>query len=259
MRVNTVHGTLAVVESSWTWYRRGWRATVVSSVVQPVLFLLGLGFGFGSQVTPGSATAGLSYVEYLAPALMVANAVQLATFESSYLVIDAFKWNRKYVAMVTAPLSPAQVAAGQLTWTGLRIVGSSLAYLAVAWVLGALTGPGVLLSVVIAVLTGLVVAAAVTAYAATLESDQSFAGVFRFIIVPMMLFAGTFFPVDTLPVWLRPIAWATPLWHGNELARGAAFGGMDLGPAAGHLAYLVATLGLGTWLCVRLFRRRLLK
>jgi lipooligosaccharide transport system permease protein len=252
-----VRGTMMVVEAALLWYRRNWRATAVSSVVQPVLFLLALGFGFGSQVRPGAATAGLSYVEYLAPALMVATAVQLGAFESSYPVLGGFKWQRRYIAMATAPLSAAQIAAGHLTWAGLRMVSSCLAYLAVAAVLGVLTGPGVLLSLVVAVLSGLVSAAAVTAYAATLEQESAFAGMFRFVVLPMTLFAGTFFPVDTLPGWVRPLAWVTPLWHGTELARGAAFGGLDLWPAIGHVTVLAGAFAALAWLCARLFHRRL--
>jgi len=73
----------------------------------------------------------------------------------------------------------------------------------------------------------------------------------------MALFAGAFFPVEQLPVWLRPLAWLTPLWHGTELSRGAAFGGLDPLAALGHLAFLLALFAVGAWLGVRNFRRRL--
>jgi len=92
--VNPVHATLIVVEGMWTWYRRNWRATFVSSVVQPVLFLLAMGFGLGSQVQPSGATSGHAYVVYLAPALLVATSVQIAAFESTYPILSAFKWQQ---------------------------------------------------------------------------------------------------------------------------------------------------------------------
>jgi lipooligosaccharide transport system permease protein len=81
--------------------------------------------------------------------------------------------------------------------------------------------------------------------------------VFRFIVLPMTLVAGTFFPVEQLPVWVRPFAWVTPLWHGTELSRGAAFGTWHFWPALGHVAYLVALLVVGLFLAARSYRRRL--
>jgi lipooligosaccharide transport system permease protein len=116
----------------------------------------------------------------------------------------------------------------------------------------------VLASLLASVLTGLAMSAPVAAYAATLETEgQQFSALFRFVVMPMTLFAGTFFPVEQLPVVLRPLAWVTPLWHGTELSRGAAFGGLSPLAAAGHTAFLLAVVGVGTWFGVRTFTRRL--
>jgi lipooligosaccharide transport system permease protein len=92
-----------------------------------------------------------------------------------------------------------------------------------------------------------------------MNEGSAFASYFRFVLIPMTLFAGTFFPVSQLPVWLRPLAWATPLWHGTELARGAALNTLRWWPALGHLAYLLTLLAIGVALVrwrftVRLFR-----
>jgi lipooligosaccharide transport system permease protein len=256
--VNPVHAALIVVEGMWTWYRRNWRATVVSSVVQPVLFLLALGFGLGSQVRPTEATGGLAYVVYLAPALLVATSVQIATFESTYPILSAFKWQQTYLGIAASPITPAQIFGGHLIWVGLRLGVSGAAYLVVAAALGALTGFGVFLSLLVSVLAGLAFSAPVAAYSATLQTEgQQFSALFRFVVMPMTLFAGTFFPVSQLPEWVRPLAWVTPLWHGTELSRGAAFGGLSPLAACGHLAFLLAMLGAGTWFGVRTFTRRL--
>ena len=101
-------------------------------------------------------------------------------------------------------------------------------------------------------------AALTMAFSATLENEgTAFATFFRFVLIPMTLFAGTFFPVSQLPAWLRPLTWVTPLWHGTELARGAALGTMGLWPALGHIAYLVAMLAAGVWLSRWRFVKRL--
>jgi len=256
--VGPVHAAFIVVEGMWTWYRRNWRATVVSSVGQPVLFLLALGFGLGSQVEPTSATDGLEYVVYLAPALLAATSVQIAAFESTYPILSAFKWQQTYLGIAASPITPGQIFAGHLTWVGLRLAVSGAAYLGVAAALGALTGVGVLGSLVVSILAGLSFAAPIAAYSATLQTEgQQFSALFRFVVMPMTLFAGTFFPVEQLSVWVRPLAWVTPLWHGTELSRGAALGGLPPLAAAGHVAYLLALLAAGAWFGVRTFTRRL--
>ena len=255
--VNPVHAAFIVVEGMWTWYRRNWRATVVSSVGQPVLFLLAIGFGLGSQVQP-SAIGGLEYVVYLAPALLAATSVQIAAFESTYPILSAFKWQQTYLGIAASPITPAQIFAGHMAWVGLRLAVSGAAYLVVAAVLGALTGFGVLGSLVAVILTGLAFAAPVAAYSATLRTEgQQFTALFRFVVMPMTLFAGTFFPVSQLPGWMHPLAWLTPLWHGTELSRGAAFGDLSLAAAAGHVAYLLLLLAAGCWFGIRTFTRRL--
>jgi lipooligosaccharide transport system permease protein len=256
--VGPVHAALIVVEGMWTWYRRNWRATVVSSVVQPVLFLLALGFGFGSQVRPSAATGGLEYVVYLAPALLVATAVQIASFESTYPVLSAFKWQQTYLGIAASPITPRQIFAGHLVWVALRLGASGVAYLVVAAALGTLTSFGVLLSLLVSIVAGLAVSAPVAAWSATLRGEgQQFNALFRFVVMPMTLFAGTFFPVTQLPGWVRPLAWLTPLWHGTELSRGAAFGGLSASAVLGHVAFLVALVAVGTWFGVRTFTRRL--
>jgi lipooligosaccharide transport system permease protein len=96
------------------------------------------------------------------------------------------------------------------------------------------------------------------AYAATIEGEgQQFNVIFRFIVMPMMMFSGTFFPVDQLPEWVRPVVWLTPLWHGTELCRGVALGGIGFLPATGHALYLLALFGVGAYLARRNFVRRL--
>ncbi|GLW93727.1 ABC transporter permease [Actinokineospora globicatena] len=247
-----------VVEGLWAWYRRNWRSSAVSSVLEPVLFLLALGFGFGSQIQPSAATGGLDYVAYLAPALVVASAVQTSAFEATYPVLAAFKWKRTFIGIASTPVAPAQIAYGQLLWIALRVAVSSTAFLVIATVLGAVTSVGVVGSLLVAVLTAMAFAAPVVAYSATLETEgQQFTAIFRFVVVPMTVFAGTFFPVDQLPVWVRPLVWVTPMWHGTELSRAAAFGAGELLAVLGHLLFLGALVVLGARFAVRTFTRRL--
>lgn len=255
-------GALLVVEHYWTWYRRNWRATVVSSVLQPLLFLLAFGVGFGSLVDgtgrSAEATGGADYLVWLAPALLAVSAVQIATFDSTYPVLSGFKWQRVYLAMAASPISPAQIAVGHLSWTVLKLTGAGAVYVAVIAVFGGVRGPGIVVSLLAASLTGAAVASLVMAFSASLTDEgAAFSVLFRLVVIPMTLFSGTFFPIDRLPGWVQPVAGVSPLWHGTELARSAALGAWRPLAAAGHVAYLVALLALGVALVTARYRRRL--
>jgi lipooligosaccharide transport system permease protein len=257
-----VRGVLLVVEHFWVWYRRNWRATAVSSVLQPLLFLLAFGVGFGSLVEGAggvaAATGGVGYLVWLAPALLAVSAVQTAAFESSYPVLSGFKWQRVYHGMTAGPVSPAQVAMGHLVWVAVKTTGSGVVYIAIIAVFGGVASPGIVVSLLAAVLAGAAVAALVTAFSATLESEgTAFSVLFRFVVIPMTLFSGTFFPIDRMPGWVQPVAWVSPLWHGTEIARAAALDRWQPLAALGHTAYLLALLVLGAILAARLFTRRL--
>ena len=256
--VGPVAAAWLVVEGKWTWYRKAWKATIGSSVLMPLLFLIALGFGFGTQVKAGAATEGMRYVGYLAPALLASAAVQNAASESTFPILAGFKWQKIYWGIAASPLTPYRIAAGELLWISLRVLTSGALYVLIAVLLGAMSGPGVLLALVFSTICGMALAGPLVAFSATIEREgQQFNNIFRFLVLPMTLFAGTFFPVASLPVYLRPIAWLTPLWHGTELSRAAVFGRMQLWPVLGHTAYLLALFAVGAWLAARRFQRRL--
>jgi len=255
-------GALLVVEHHWTWYRRNWRSTAVSSILQPLLFLLAFGVGFGALIDgtgrAAQATGGVDYLVWLAPALLCVSAVQTAVFDSTYPVLSGFKWQRHYLAMTATPVSPAQVVAGHLSWLSVRIAGSGAIYVAVIAVFGGVRSPGIAASLLAAVLAGAATAALVTAFTAGVSDEgTAFTVLFRLVLIPMTLFSGTFFPVANLPAWVRPVSWCSPLWHGTELARAAVLGTGSAPAVLGHVAYLAVLLAAGTAVAVRRFRRRL--
>jgi lipooligosaccharide transport system permease protein len=108
-----------------------------------------------------------------------------------------------------------------------------------------------------AIFTGMAFAAPVTAYTAIAKDETRLSAVFRFAILPMFLFSGTFFPIDQLPEWLQPVAYITPLWHGVELCRAAAIGFATTFSPLVHLAYLGLWTGIGWWFAQRNLHRRL--
>jgi lipooligosaccharide transport system permease protein len=241
-------------------YRRVWRATVTTAFLNPVFFLLSMGVLLGGLVDDANADlGGLSYLEFVAPGLLAAMAMQVGTNEATFPVMAGVKWLRTYHAVVATPVRVGELVAGMLTWAAVRIGIAVVVFSGVAAVAGAFPSTWAVLAPAAALLCGLAFAAPIAAFSASLEDDSALPALTRFVIIPMFLFSGTFFPVEQLPRWLEPVAWATPLWHGVTMCRDLASGGAEAWVSAGHAAYLLAFLVVGAWAAVRVHERRLLK
>jgi lipooligosaccharide transport system permease protein len=240
-------------------YRRTWRGSIYTSFLSPVLYLGAMGIGLGKLVDAhGTARlGGVSYLAFLAPGLLAAVAMQSGIEESTYPVLGSVKWRRTYYAAAASPLRPADIFHGHLLFTIMRLVMNSAIFLVVMAAFGAITSPWVLATAPVAVLTGLAFAAPIEAWAITVSKDTSFALVFRFGMIPLFLFSGTFFPVTQLPAWIRPLAYATPLWHGVALCRSLSLGTATLGGTLVHVGYLAALAAVSIAVGNRTYRRRL--
>jgi lipooligosaccharide transport system permease protein len=250
----------AAATSYWlTSYRRRWRGTIVSSVVEPTLFLAAMGLGLGSYVHGGhGAVDGVRYIAFLAPGLLAANGMQTAMSEGSWPVMGAVRWTRVYTAMRATPLTTSDIAIGHLAFMTIRIAMNATLFVVVMAAFDVLgTAGGIVPAWIAAILTGAAFAAVVSAFSVTAKRDQSLALLYRFGLIPLFLFSGTFFPIAQLPVGLRPIAWITPLWHGVSLCRNLTLGQGSAVVDLGHAAYLVGLIVLGLLLAVRAYRRRL--
>jgi lipooligosaccharide transport system permease protein len=247
---------------SWAYrYKRTWQGSLVSSVLQPGLFLAAMGLGLGSLVNRGqtapSKLGGVSYLVFLAPALLAAAAMQTAVLESSWPVLAAAKWIKTYDAMLATPLRVRDILVGHLTWVGIRVLMVCGVFLVVMAAFGAVKSPEAVLLIPAGLLTGMAFAAPTAAYAVTLERDSGLSALFRFGVIPMFLFSGTFFPVSQLPAALRPVAYVTPLWHGVDLCRHLALGRASLLGSLAHVAYLALWIAAGTAIASFTYRRRL--
>lgn len=241
-------------------YRRVWRGTLVTSIVNPVLYLAALGIGLGKLVnrTPAGAPGGGTYLHFVAPALLAATAMQIAASESAWPVMGSFRWTRTYFAMNATPLGPADILGGQQLYVALRVLVSACAYLAVIAAFGGVRSPLAVVAVPAALLVGVAFSAPVAAFSGWADSDGAFNPLFRFAIVPMFLFSGTFYPVSRLPEVLQWVAYATPLWHGVELCRDLVLGHVHALADLGHTGYLLLWAVVGLALAVQTHRKRLL-
>jgi lipooligosaccharide transport system permease protein len=239
--------------------RRYWRSALITGVVTPLMYVLALGVGLGVVVNRHSDQLGVPYLQFVAPAFLTAAALQIAAADATFPVMAGFKWQRFYHAMAATPLRPEQICDAELTWIAIRLTGNSVLYLAIMASFGGARSGWAVLTVPVAVLTGVAFAAPLAAVGATVESEGNLFNIlFRFVVTPMFLFSGTFYPIDRLPEWGRVLAWISPLWHGTELARDAALGGgLDAGRVVLHVAYLGVWLGVGLALARWRFRVRL--
>jgi lipooligosaccharide transport system permease protein len=240
-------------------YRRTWRGSIYSSVLSPLLYLGAMGIGLGTLVDKHGTggIGGVSYLAFLAPGLLAAQAMQTAMGESTYPVLASVKWLKTYQAAAASPLRPADLFHGHLLFTAMRLAMNCVIFLAAMAAFGAVRSAWVLAAVPVAVLTGMAFAAPIDAYAVTREKDQGFAMLFRFGMIPMFLFSGTFFPLSQLPAWIRPLAYITPLWHGVALCRELSLGTATWAGALGHIAFLAGVTAAGVYAGAKTYRRRL--
>ena len=252
--------TARVFEVHARTYRRVWRGSVITTFINPILFLAAMGLGLGTLVDDSGAAATLDTVDYLtflAPGLLAATTMQTAAGDSSYPVMAGIKWVKTYDAMLATPVGIAALVYGHVAWVAVRTLFVALVFVAISIVFDAMSVTDGLLAVLPATLIGLAFGAAVMAFTARLKNEMGLSSLFRFAIVPMFLFSGTFFPISQLPDWMEPVAFVVPLWHGVELTRGAALSqATELDPIA-HVAYLAVWGAAGTWLAVRILGRRL--
>jgi lipooligosaccharide transport system permease protein len=266
------HAVMARRARAWgVWFYaetvlRGMRAyfwpILLYSVGQPVLYMVAMGIGLGALVDQGvGAVDGVDYLTFVAPALLVSTVVMSVSAEMTYPVMAGFKWHRLYYAPLASAVEPAQIALGHLLAVVIRFVLQSLVFWAIMVAFGAAPSSWVqsLLVVPVGVLTATAFGAPLQAYAATLTDEGfQFSFIQRFVVMPMFLFAGTFFPLSAMPGYLHWIGWVSPVWHGTELARLATYGApMSPLTFAVHLGFLLACTLAGLLVAVRVYTRRL--
>ena len=239
-------------------YRRTWRGTVVVSIVNPLLFLLAIGVGLSKVVTthpPG--LGGATYLEFFAPGMLAAAAMQNGIIESAFPVSRAVRSGGSYSVAVTTPLDSTDIMLGHCLYMAFKLAFGAVTFVVVMTLLGAAESWKVVLTIPAATLTGLAFATPTMGWAAKVANPRAVFGAFKWVVMPLYLFSGTFFPITQLPPLLRALAYATPLWHGVDLCRTLSLGTATWPRTAAHVVYLLAfTVGGLAW-AARAYRRRL--
>jgi lipooligosaccharide transport system permease protein len=247
-----------VVERNFIAYQHQW-LIFVSGFAEPVLYLLGIGFGIGSLVRNISIGDGhsVSYAMFVAPALMAFSAMNGAMIETTFNFFYKVRYAKTFDAVIATPLEVEDAVLGEVIWAVARGSVYSVGFVVLMLALGLIASPLALLAIPAAVLVGLAFAALGAAVMTFMRSWQDF-DLVNLALQPMFLFSGTFFPIAVYPEPLRVVIQWTPLYHGVNLIRGLTTG--TAGPAQfGDIAYLVGLALLGVGVAGLRLRRQLLK
>jgi lipooligosaccharide transport system permease protein len=243
----------AVVSREVTMYRRFWRSTTFSSVVEPTIYLLAFGFGFGSLV---SQVAGYDYVDFVGTGIVATAVLFSSAFPGMFATFVKRKFQRTYDAVLATPVDTEELVTAEAVWIGLRSGVYGTVPMLVAVGFGLDPSPGMVLVPLIGILTGVGFALFGIWVSGVVPAIDSFGYVISAVLTPLFLVAGTFFPVDGLPDVVARFAVLNPLYHCVELVRGAVFGFSGLHDA-GHVGALLVFAALMWVLAVRRLRSRL--
>ncbi|KID29662.1 ABC transporter permease [Prauserella rugosa] len=240
----------ALLERSTLVYSRAW-LVFLSGIVEPLLYLLAFQVGFGALVDEVTGPGGepMSYVAFVAPALLAASAMNGAVFDSTFNVFFKFRYNKTYDAMLATPLGPLDIALGEIGWAVVRGGLYALAFLGVMAGFGLATSPWALLLVPVALLVSFAFAAVGMVCATFLKSPAQFDFV-QLAVMPMFLLSTTFYPLTVYPEPLQYVVQCLPLYHGIELTRGLSVGVLDVS-MIGHVVYLLVLAAAGAYLTAK--------
>ncbi|TMC96227.1 MAG: ABC transporter [Chloroflexi bacterium] len=239
-------------------YRHQW-IVLLTGFVEPVLYLLGIGFGIGSLVRNVPIGHGhvITYAMFVAPALMASSAMNGAIYESTFNLFYKLRYVRSFDAIIATPVGIEDATLGEIIWAVGRGSLYSVGFLVLMLALGLVASPWAILAIPAAVLVGFAFAALGSVITTFMRSWQDFDGV-QLGLQPMFLFSATFFPITVYPPALQVVVELTPLYRGIDLIRGLTTGAVGAGQLV-DVAYLLLMGIAGVTIAALRLRRRLLK
>jgi lipooligosaccharide transport system permease protein len=250
--------SMRLIERNLYVYKHGWMV-LLSGFFEPLFYLLGIGFGLGALIgsIPGPGGAPISYQQFVAPALLASAAMNGAINESTFNFFFKLNYNKTFTAILSTPLSPGDIALGELGWALIRCGLYAVGFMAVIIVLGLFVSPWAILAVPAALLVGFAFGAVGMACTSFMKTWQDF-DLIQLVILPMFLFSGTFYPIDAYPAALQLFVRLTPLYQGVDLIRSLTVG--VISPVLlVHVAYLSIMGILGLAVTSRRLDKLLLK
>jgi lipooligosaccharide transport system permease protein len=249
---------LRLIERNLYVYRHGW-LVIVSGFFEPLFYLLSIGFGLGQLVgnVPGPGGTLISYQLFVAPALLASSSMNGAITEATLNFFFKLKYQKTFESILSTPLSVADIALGELGWALIRGGLYTLGFIVVMVFLGIGVSPWLLLTLPAALLISFAFGAVGMAATSFMRTWQDF-DLIQLVVLPMFLFSGTFYPIETYPGVLRLVVELTPLYQGVDLLRSLAVG--VVGPSTlAHAVYLAAMGVVGLFVVSRRLDKLLLR
>ena len=250
--------SLRLVERNLYVYRHGWMV-ILSGFFEPLFYLLGVGFGVGALVgsVVGPDGTKIPYQLFVAPALLASASMNGALNESTFNFFFKLNYDKTFAAILATPLSSGDIAVGELTWALIRGGLYAIGFMAVMVVFGLAVSPWVVFAVPAALLVGLAFGAVGMAATSFMKTWQDF-DLIQLVVLPLFLFSGTFYPIETYPEAIRWIVQVTPLYQGVDLIRSLTVGAVSPVLLV-HVAYLLAMGAVGLFVVSRRIDRLLLQ
>lgn len=225
IRWGSIYVALSRGRESFKW----WAPMLAYGIGHPVLYLMSIGIGLGSLVSQNLGLVdGVSYLTFLAPALLMASALQAAVDETSFTVLQGFEWEKGFYAMNQTSVASKQIATGLMLYAAFRVLMNSIVYAVILALFGALSWEAIPGQLLIAMFVGVSFGFVMLTYSSFIAGEGDWLVLaMRFIIAPMFMFSGTFYQLETMPELVQNLAWISPLWHATELARSLSYGSSD--------------------------------
>jgi lipooligosaccharide transport system permease protein len=248
------HLAWRVWQRNLTVFIRVWRVNFIPPFLEPVLYLLALGFGVGAFIP---VMDGIPYPEFVAPAIVAVSVMNASFFECTYASFVRMYYQKTFEAIISTPVTVEEVVTGEILWGATRGLLYCSLMLPVLAIFSVVTLPGALLLVPLSFIAGFLFASIGMCFTSVTPDIETLNYPAFLFITPMFLFSGTFFPLDLLPVAIQYIAYAVlPLTHVVILARMCTLQAFSI-DGLWHLAWVLAA-GLVFYLvALKLMRRRL--
>ena len=248
-----------LVERNIMVYRHQW-IIIFSGVFEPIFYLIGIGLGVGGIVGTLVLPDGreISYLAFVAPALLATAAMNGAVFETIFNVFFKLNYAKTYDGVLATPMGITEIALGEMLWALIRALLYAVTMFVIMLVLGLILSPWGLLIIPAALLVAAAFAAAGLAGTSYLRTVNDFDVPMGLIVMPMFLFSGTFFPIEAYPEPLQWVVQLTPLFHAINLIRGLSLGVVGL-PQLWDFIYLVVFFAICITLAMRQMEKRLIK
>jgi lipooligosaccharide transport system permease protein len=243
-----------VWQRNFTVYTKLYKSSLALNFVEPIVYLIALGFGLGAFV---KEINGVPYIKFIAPGIIASSAMFATTSECTYGTYVRMTYQKTFDAILATPVNIDDLVAGELMWGATKSILYGSIIMVVMSVFGLIDSPTIILAVPLLFISGLIFAAIAVIVTAIVPGIDSFSYFFTIVITPMFLFSGIFFPLDNLPPIVSKIAFFLPLYHLVNICRSFSSGTLHI--AVWDIVWIFAVTALLMPYPFRLMRKRIIK